>query len=389
MRKKWISFIAAAAMAVTLCACEEEDITDQVKNVAQAEDEHILGVKGATPDAYPGKTYGNAFENFFGSPAWKYFVGTKEGSDEDGDGEPDYTEEGIDVVEFTGYCTYQDVEVKARIQFTLDEEAGTFEATYLSFNDVPQSMGMLSALMEAVFTDADMDEIVENSVADDPDEEKQEKESVADEEKQEKESVTDEEKQENAADKEKEQKDTDKEEQDDRYPLLDEFVSLICSFSDPPDLEGDELTEYFKGEYDKWSSGESYANIIKDSDGHLVIPDHRADYVGHWWDTYSERCNMEINSSDGIYYTIDINWSSGATDNTHWSFYGTYDEMANGIHYSGSRIEEYYSDSGDVQETYVYDNGDGLIWMGDDGMLYWDDNVEGQGANCSFERSEY
>lgn len=38
----------------------------------------------------------------------------------------------MDVVEFTGYCTYQNVEVKALVQFTLSKERDTFEATYLS-----------------------------------------------------------------------------------------------------------------------------------------------------------------------------------------------------------------------------------------------------------------
>lgn len=160
--KKMIGIILIIAMSMALYACGADDAIDQMANVVQAEDEHVLAVKNGTPNAYPEKKYGETFGSFFASPTWKYFVGTKEGPDEDGDGKADYTEENVDVVEFTGYCTYHDVEVKALIQFTLSKDDDTFEATYLSFNDVPQNMFMLSALLEAAFTDQDMDETVED-----------------------------------------------------------------------------------------------------------------------------------------------------------------------------------------------------------------------------------
>lgn len=347
--KKWLVMVLSAIMAAGfLTACGSGDIEDQIANVVQAEDSHVLGVKGGTPAAYPGKTYGEAFENFFGSPAWKYFVGTKEGADEDGDGKPDYVEENADIVEFTGYCTYQNVEVKALIQFTLSKEDNTFEATYLFFNEVPQNMFMLAALLEAVFTDEGAGSM-EESVGNHSGEQAQEND----------------------------------------YALLEEFIALISSFGDPPDFEGDELTEYLKGEFDLWRRGEGYKNIITDASGHLVIPDHTAEYAGTWWDTYSQRCSMVISSYDGIYYNIDINWGSSAWENTHWSFSGTYDETAGGIHYYGSRIEECYSEDGEMQETYAYYDGEGLIWSGDTGMLYWDDYKEQQGRDCAFEKSEY
>lgn len=356
--KKKVSVFLVIAMSIVLYACGTDDITDQIANVAQAEDEHVLAVKNGTPNAYPEKKYGETFDNFFGTPTWKYFVGTKEGADEDGDGEPDYTEENVEIVEFTGYCTYQDVKVKALIQFTLSKDDDTFEATYLSFNDVPQSMFMLSALLEAAFTGDEIDDGAADHT-DDGDVNNRNNDAVDN---------TDDYIDENA--------------------LLEEFITLICSYSDPPDLEGDALQEYFKREFDSWVAGESYTNITTDADGHLTIPDHTAEYTGMWWDTYSQRCNMEISSSDGIYYNIDINWGDSASENTHWSFGGTYDEETGGIHYYGSRIEEYYPDEGDVQETYVYSDGEGFIWIGDDGMLYWDDYTEQQGADCAFRRSE-
>lgn len=127
------------------------DVEDQISNVVQAEDEHVLAVKNGSPSNYPDQTFGEAFEKFFENPTWKYFKGTQEGTDDDGVGQPDSTETNVDVVEFTGYCIYSDTKVKALIQFTLDSENDTFQATYLSFNDVPQNSFVLAGLMTAVF----------------------------------------------------------------------------------------------------------------------------------------------------------------------------------------------------------------------------------------------
>ena len=58
---------------------------------------------------------------------------------------------GEDVVEFTGYCTYRDAEVKARLQFILNVEEGTFESGALSFNDVPQVELITVSMIEKAF----------------------------------------------------------------------------------------------------------------------------------------------------------------------------------------------------------------------------------------------
>ncbi len=170
MKKRSLLLVGCAVLAVVLltgCTDSEvkdaskmaekvaEEVEDQARNVTDNQDSHVLGVKNGHPFEYPDRTYGEAFEDFFAFPTWKYFVGTKEGPDEDGDGKPDYEEKNVDIVEFTGYCTYLDTEVKALLQFTLDGEEDTFEATYLSFNDVPQNMLMLYGLLDTVFTDDD------------------------------------------------------------------------------------------------------------------------------------------------------------------------------------------------------------------------------------------
>lgn len=146
-RKKVHRLILVAALCFT-CGCSEptakdtqekvedvvQEVADQAKNIADKENENVLSVKNGYPENYPDVTFGDAFDNFFGSPTWKYFEG----------------ENGEDVVEFTGYCTYQDVEVKARLQFVLNDD-GTFTSGALSFNEVPQSQLITSAMLEKAF----------------------------------------------------------------------------------------------------------------------------------------------------------------------------------------------------------------------------------------------
>ncbi len=169
--KKLVAVLFGIILAVS--GCGADDVTDQVANIAQAEDEHVLSVKNARNSSYPDVTYGEAFEHYFEMPAWKYFEGTQEGPDDDGDGKPDYEQKNVDVVEFTGRCMYMDVKVKAKIQFALDED--TFEPVYLSFNDVPQSQLILGILLQSVFEESGGEENAkEQEEADDePEKEKE------------------------------------------------------------------------------------------------------------------------------------------------------------------------------------------------------------------------
>ncbi len=129
------------------------DVGDLVSDIAQKDDPNVLAVKGGSPYTYPDITYEQAFSAFFSSPTWKYFVGTQEGPDDDGDGKPDYTRSNVDVVEFTGYCMYSNTKVKAKIQFVLEKDKGTFTTSCLAFNDVPQSNLFMIALIQKAFSE--------------------------------------------------------------------------------------------------------------------------------------------------------------------------------------------------------------------------------------------
>ncbi len=119
-------------------------------------DYHVEMVKNGTSFDYPDITYGEAFEAFFAEPRWKYFQAEASKDDQESEEIPEETGsenngKPLDVVEFTGYCTYQDVEVEACIQFKLDMDNGTFQTGYVGFNDVPQSSYMANALVNKAF----------------------------------------------------------------------------------------------------------------------------------------------------------------------------------------------------------------------------------------------
>lgn len=142
--KKILVLCLVAALLLSGCSTSTvegagKEVEDTISNITDADNKYVQMVKGGYREDNPDLTYEDAFNAFFGTPRWKYFQG----------------EDEQDVVEFTGDCTYQDVPVKARIQFVVDEENGTFEATYLAFNEVPQNMLMLVELIDTVFSGTD------------------------------------------------------------------------------------------------------------------------------------------------------------------------------------------------------------------------------------------
>ena len=138
--KKITVLLTAAVLLLSACSSATlnsagKELEDTLASAADSSNPYVQMVKGGYRADDPGTTYNDAFSSFFGAPRWQHFE----------------SEDGENVVEFTGDCTYQDVPVKARIQFVVDEEAGTFEAVYLAFNEVPQNMLTLTALLETAF----------------------------------------------------------------------------------------------------------------------------------------------------------------------------------------------------------------------------------------------
>ena len=122
MRKKLCLLVMCMAVSFMIAGCgnsssdksdtktSEEGKNEKTSNKSQEEDIHVKAVKQGSPKAYPNIKYGDAFGEFFDEANWRYFKAKK----------------GQDIVEFTGYCTYKESRVKARLQFVVDMDNGSF-----------------------------------------------------------------------------------------------------------------------------------------------------------------------------------------------------------------------------------------------------------------------
>lgn len=135
-----IGALAALAIGITMC------IHDANKSVDRAKQENWFGnknddssvtniVKQGKFNEYPGKTIGEAFEGFFGSPSWRYFL----------------AEDGRDIVEFSGGATLEGKSVNIKVQFSVDKKSGTFEVCYYTINDEPQSKASFAGMQSNIY----------------------------------------------------------------------------------------------------------------------------------------------------------------------------------------------------------------------------------------------
>ena len=145
---KRLTIVGVSLSFLLLVGCEEaaettKKVTEEVEEAVQAEvtkdNEFVLSVKEGSLSSHPDVKVKDAFDTFFSSPTWKYLQ----------------AETGEHVVEFTGYCTYMEQKVKAKLQFIVEEGKESFEIGALAFNDVPQNDFTIAALIEAVYEGGD------------------------------------------------------------------------------------------------------------------------------------------------------------------------------------------------------------------------------------------
>ncbi len=81
-------------------------------------------------------TYEEIFNDFFANPTWEHFT----------------SEDGKDVVEFTGECTYDESEVKVTIQYLITNETETtleWELVYFDIDGESQELSMFDGMVKA------------------------------------------------------------------------------------------------------------------------------------------------------------------------------------------------------------------------------------------------
>ncbi|WP_314303935.1 hypothetical protein [Brevibacillus parabrevis] len=108
---------------------------DRALSQFSAQQKYVDMVREGHFAAHTDQKIGDAFDKFFGSPRWSAFD----------------SDTGQKIVEFTGDCTYLEQKVKARMQFVVNPETGSFEIHTIGFNDIPQNRLMQAALLAKVF----------------------------------------------------------------------------------------------------------------------------------------------------------------------------------------------------------------------------------------------
>lgn len=103
-KKAWAVIIALIVVMGTLVGCSGEDSSGELQGSSW--NANISMVQNGYPVLIPHITYKDAYENFFGNPQWRGFE----------------ADDGSEVVEFSGECTYYDEEAAVYIQFVIDDE---------------------------------------------------------------------------------------------------------------------------------------------------------------------------------------------------------------------------------------------------------------------------
>lgn len=119
-----------------------------------------------------------------------------------------------------------------------------------------------------------------------------------------------------------------------------------------------------------------------DAGDHDLSPD---DFLGTW---SSGRCYVNINSSGGNSYSVDVKWSSSAAESRYWTYPCIYDEntgtlVCNG---TGSSVSSIYTEDGTETTEQIYTNGSAAFCLDNDRCLVWNDYTEPENNGMTFIR---
>ena len=118
-------------------------------------------------------------------------------------------------------------------------------------------------------------------------------------------------------------------------------------------------------------------------DPDYVGPGHH--FVGEWRD---DRVSVDIDEHmDG--YTVIVSGANGASEGTTWLYACDYDEETDSLVSDGElAMKINYSFEGTEEEAdeIVYEDGEAVFTINDEGKLIWDDKKENAGEDRAFER---
>lgn len=116
LRRFFACMVAVLVVMTVFTACSSSGNSNE-KLQGSKLNHNILMVKLGSPELIPDITYEDAYDNFFVNPEWRGFE----------------ADDGSDVVEFSGECTYGGEDATVYIQFVV-ENSETFYMHYVSID---------------------------------------------------------------------------------------------------------------------------------------------------------------------------------------------------------------------------------------------------------------
>ena len=103
-KKILATMIPIVVLVISLVGCSDIETNSDLQG--SRFDSNISMVQNGYPELIPNITYKDAYDNFFVNPQWRGFK----------------ADDGSDVVEFSGECTYCDEDAEVYIQFVIEDE---------------------------------------------------------------------------------------------------------------------------------------------------------------------------------------------------------------------------------------------------------------------------
>ncbi len=111
-------------------------------------------------------------------------------------------------------------------------------------------------------------------------------------------------------------------------------------------------------------------------------------FSGRWQAVESPQYYMNIARGDGDSYTLEIVWAGASQGDVIWQAVGSYDKIWGGVAYTGTKYEDVVKADGTIDRTPIPEREEvtGMVYLEDDGTLYWIDDFDHTGDDMSFEK---
>ena len=170
------------------------------------------------------------------------------------------------------------------------------------------------------------------------------------------------------------------------------FPSLVVEGGDQETMTISNIPK----EMDGWKSYcrfKAEDGTMKDSGSATTHVEGEADdqgdspYVGTYAETIAGRGTITVTKGEGNVHNVTVDWSGSAWDRSQWTFSGEFDGRGVLEYANCTKTTTTFDDAGNGTTIENYNGGSGYIQMADENDMYWVDNVEGAGADCTFSRS--